>query len=167
MTSPKKTTLLLGYGNVDRQDDGLAWHILQKVAGNYALSFVDPYEEIQNEDGKPHFLFQLQLVPEISELVAGYERVCFIDTHTGRIPEEVKLTNLQPGFQNSPFTHHMTPETILELASTLYGKRPEAILVSARGIEFGFSQSLSPQAAKNVDLAVELILKWLNDGGIL
>ena len=164
MTSIQKT-LLLGYGNVDRQDDGLAWHIMQQIAGNFDLSIIDPYEEIQNEEGKPHFLFQLQLFPEIAELVSSYDRVCFIDAHTGRIPEEVKKTILEPGYQRSPFTHHMTPETVLELASSLYGKAPEAILVSARGYEFGFSQSLSPQATDNVLQAATIIQEWLDNGG--
>ncbi len=157
-----KKTLLIGYGNPDRQDDGLAWHILFQLAGRIdrpvnfdtGISFIDHQQS-------PDFLFSLQITPEMIDIIKDYERVCFVDAHTGNIPEEVRLALLRSEFQKSPFTHHMTPETCLSLHENIYHRLPEAILVSVRGYEFQFIQGLSPSTEKLVDSAIQLIWDWL------
>lgn len=155
-------TLIIGYGNVDRQDDGVAWHVLQHVINSLGYAQADLFENNSPVSfGDVDFLFQLQLVPEFSELVAGYERVCFVDAHTGSVPEDVHFEVLIPGYQHSPFTHHLTPNSLLAMTSSVYHKSPEAILVSVRGYEFGFTQDLSEMTASFVPAAVDLILKWL------
>ena len=60
---------------------------------------------------------------------------------------ELSIRSLEPAFQRSPFTHHLTPDSLLSFAQTLYGRAPQAILVSIRGYHFGFSQELSPETA--------------------
>ena len=157
-----KKTLLIGYGNPDRQDDGLAWHILFQLAGRIdrpvdfdtGISFIDTQQS-------PDFLFSLQITPEMIDIIKDYERVCFVDAHTGNIPEEVRLVPLRSEFQKSPFTHHMTPETCLSLHENIYHRLPEAILVSVRGYEFQFSQALSTRTETLVNSAIELIWDWL------
>ena len=37
--------LIVGYGNPDREDDGVAWHILQKLAQHYGLGQPDAQVE--------------------------------------------------------------------------------------------------------------------------
>jgi hydrogenase maturation protease len=158
-----KKTLLIGYGNPDRQDDGLAWHILFQLAGRIdrpvdfdtGISFIDFQQS-------PDFLFSLQITPEMIDIIKDYERVCFVDAHTGNIPEEVRLVPLRSEFQKSPFTHHMTPETCLSLHENIYHRLPEAILVSVRGYEFQFNQILSTRTEILVNSAIELIWDWLN-----
>ena len=164
-SSHLRPALILGYGNVDRQDDGVAWHVLARLAKNLGRAFpLTPDDEIQSTSSPPDLLFVLQLVPEHAETISQYGRVCFVDAHTGRVPEEVQFTTVESQFQNSPFTHHLTPSTCLTLAETLYGRRPEAVLASVRGYEFGFSRSLSGRTETLVEWAVERILKWLNPG---
>lgn len=158
-----KSTLFLGYGNFDRQDDGVAWHVLAALAhhlGRQAPS--SPEESFEPNGETPDFLFDLQLMPEMAETIAAYERVCFVDAHTGRVPEEIHLEELCCEFQTSPFTHHLTACSCLSICEALYGKTPEAILLSVRGYEFGFSQSLSPRTQALVEPAVEKVLSWLN-----
>lgn len=147
---------------MDRQDDGVAWHIL--VALRKSLLIPDP-ENIEEElSGAPElaFLFQLQLTPEIAEMISTFDRVCFIDAHTGAVPEDVHFKELSPSFQHSPLTHHLTPESLLSIIQTLYEKQPVAILVSVRGFEFEFSQSLSSRTERLVPFAVERILSWFD-----
>jgi len=155
-------TLIIGYGNVDRQDDGVAWHVIQGVI--LALGFTAPLE-MEDENpisfGNTDFLFLLQLTPELSETLTRYDRVCFVDAHTGSVPEDVHFEHLQPGYQHSPFTHHLTPNSLLAMTESIYQKVPDAILISVRGFEFGFSQDLSDSTAALAPQAVELILKWL------
>jgi hydrogenase maturation protease len=158
-------TLIIGYGNLDRQDDGVSWHVLVRLAERLHLPFAaSPEEPIPTRDDVfPHLLFDLQLVPEMAEIISRYQKVCFVDAHTGRIPEEVKIESLQAIMQNSPFTHHMTPETCLSLANTLYNSQAKAVLVSIRGYEFGFSHTLSPKTLPLADQAVEMIESWLSE----
>ncbi len=159
-----RKTLLLGWGNVDRQDDGVAWHVLVAVAKYLGLPV--PAEDdldFPPNEGQPDLLFVLQIVPELSEIIAQYERVCFIDAHTGNIAEEVATQPVEASYQRSPLTHHMTATTLLALTDMIGHCAPQAILVSIHGYEFGFSRSLSESTANLIPRAMEDILQWLNE----
>ena len=157
-------TLILGYGNFDRQDDGIAWHVLAEAARRLDCSVPSsPEEEFPLNDGAPDFLFELQLTPELAETIAQYERVCFVDAHTGAVPQDVNVSVIAAEFQASPLTHHLTAQSLLTFAQTLYDARPEAILVSVRGYQFGFERTLSPLTAELAQQAAEVIVKWALD----
>ncbi|HMD89865.1 MAG TPA: hydrogenase maturation protease [Anaerolineaceae bacterium] len=155
-------TLIIGYGNPDRQDDGVAWHVLASVAQKLEKTVPKSFEEeFESGGGSPDFLFVLQLVPELAETLASYKRICFVDAHTGNVPDDIQLVNVAAQFQTSPFTHHMTAATCLTLTQTIYHKLPEAILVSVRGHQFGFTQTLSTETGELVNQAANRILEWL------
>jgi len=154
--------LLLGYGNLDRQDDGVAWHILRQVAERLNKQLPDIPEEYLYELSPSITVgFALHLIPEHAEWLSRYQRVLFLDAHTGSVPQDVSFTLLKPQFEPSPFTHHLTPATCLALCETLYQKSPQGALLSVRGFNFNFSQSLSPSAQLLLEPAVEQVLKWL------
>jgi len=157
-------SLVIGFGNLDRQDDGVAWHILASLAKRLGRNPDNSTQEDYEFGGSaPELVFVLQLTPELSEKIAQVDQVCFVDAHTGSVPEELHAVPLTIEFQNSPFTHHMTPETCLALANALYGNAPPALLVSVRGYEFGFSRSLSTQTQALVNPAVDRVWDWLED----
>ena len=161
------TTLLLGWGNPDRQDDGAAWHILADVArrsGRPAPDELGESFDFPDFPGELDLVFQLQLTPEMAETLAGYDRVAFIDAHTGSVEHDLNLRRLSAQFQTSPLTHHLTAESCLELAQRLYGASPEAWLVSVRGYHFGFSRELSDATAALVDQAATMLVGWLKTG---
>jgi Ni,Fe-hydrogenase maturation factor len=177
-------TLIIGYGNPDREDDGVAWHVLEKLAHRFdcPIATVDELALISqltqsggetetDEDSgsllalaqRPvHLAFALQLTPEMAETLAQYKQVCFIDAHTGAYPEEIRVAPVEPGYQASPFTHHLTPESCLTLAETLYGHVPSGLMVSIRGHRFGYGVELSDQTAALVDKAMVEIVNWIN-----
>jgi hydrogenase maturation protease len=159
-----KRTLILGYGNFDRQDDGVAWHVLAEVARRLgcAVTF-SPEDEFPPNDGAPDFFFDLQLTPEMAETIALYDRVCFVDAHTGAVSNDVNVSEIDAEFQASPLTHHLTAQSLLTFAETLYSARPEAILVSVRGYQFGFERELSPLTAELAQQAAEVIVRWVLD----
>ena len=162
-----KKLLILGYGNPDRQDDGVAWHVLRAITLKLSLPAPASYEDEFPECAQIDFEFHLQLTPEMAEDIHAYEYVCFVDAHTGNISEAVRLVSIESEFQASPFTHHLTPQSLLSICKTLYSNRPEAALLSVRGYHFGLSQQLSQDTAELVSTAVELIWNWMNARALL
>lgn len=161
-----KKLLIIGYGNPDRQDDGVAWHILRAITLKLGLPAPDTYEDEFPECGQIDFAFYLQLTPEMAEDLHAYEHVCFVDAHTGNISEPVRLIEVKSEFQASPFTHHLTPQSLLSFCETLYRTKPEAALLSVRGYHVGLSQQLSEETAELVPQAVALLSDWMNSRGL-
>ena len=159
--------MIIGYGNPDREDDGVAWHILRALTIKLGLASPKSYEDEFPESAPIDFVFYLQLTPEMAEEIAFYDYVCFIDAHTGNIPETVRLISVESEFQHSPFTHHLTPQSLLSLCETIYGKKPDAALLSVLGHRFLFSRQLSEETEALVPQTVDLIWDWLKARNIL
>ena len=153
--------LVIGYGNVDREDDGVGWHVLEKLSDHFGNPVMTLDGGTFDQTHNPQLVFVLQLTPEMAESLAKYDYVCFVDAHTGAYEEEVRLTAIEPGYQSSPFTHHLTPESCLELAQALYGRIPQALVVSVRGYHFGYRTELSEQTMPLMQVAVEQIIDWV------
>jgi len=161
------TTLILGYGNLDRQDDGAAWHVLSQLMQEFGLAkptSIDVDEYFKEKD--IHFLFQLQLLPELAYDLDRYDFAVLIDAHTGAIPNEVNVEEVRPNFQSSPLTHHLTANSLLSIAQQIHPKYPHSILVSIRGYQFTFTQQLSSKTAELIPIAVAKILEWMNNQNI-
>ncbi len=155
-----KNTILIGFGNPDRGDDGAAWHLLKLVLNEACCEEDDLFSsEIIHAGPGLDIWFNFQLLPEMAEKVAEYERVIFVDAHTGDIKEDICFTQVQPEYQHSPLTHHFNPPSCLALAHSLTGKHPEAWLLSVRGYQFAFNRSLSAQTQALVEKAFEMLKK--------
>lgn len=155
------SSLVIGYGNVDRQDDGAGWHVLDLLAGWLGLE--PDGQDLWSEDGTICLHYTLQLTPELAEFIAQFERVCFVDAHTGQEKGEIHVAPVEPAYQASAFTHHMAPATCMFLTEKLYEKRPEAILFSVKGYAFGFQKGLSKRATILADTAARQIWSWLRE----
>ncbi len=156
-------TLIIGYGNADRQDDGAGWHILRNLALRLGEKVSDdPGEMFEVFSEKADLMFILQIYPELAETVSHYDRVCFVDAHTSDIPDPISWQEISPEYEKSPLTHHMSPRTVLSIAATIYEHQPTAILVSVRGYHFQFERELSPETEKLADQASERIWEWIN-----
>jgi hydrogenase maturation protease len=155
-------TLIIGYGNPDRQDDGVGWHILKYLAERIGHSIPDdPGASIEIESDIVDLLFTLQIYPELAETISHYQRICFVDAHTSNIPDEISWTVLNPEYEKSPLTHHMSPKTVLSIAAMIYDHKPEAILVSVRGYDFQFERSLSSKTEELTIKAEKRIWDWI------
>jgi hypothetical protein len=55
---------------------------------------------------------------------------------------------------------------LLSITETLQHAVPETVLVSIRGYEFGFDQSLSEKTAHLTRQAADIIMKWLSEPNI-
>lgn len=157
-------TLIIGFGNPDREDDGLAWHVLSRLAQHLGYPLPSgPEEGFFPEGINPDLWFVLQLTPEMAEDFSHYQRLCFVDAHTGDIPQEIFLRPVEQSAPASVFTHHFTPASSLAIIRSLYKTNPEAVLLSLRGYSFRFSRELSEPAQTLVDPAVQTILDWLGE----
>ena len=153
-----KKTLLLGYGNPDRGDDGVAWHILQTLFKEKEMPDVDLFCcDFVPLDEKTDVYFNFQLLPEISEILKNYQRAIFLDAHTGEIVEGIRLAEVKPVYSNSPFTHHMTPSALLALTESISGGYPSSWLLSIRGFEFEFNRELTAKTRELAEQAIQML----------
>jgi len=165
---PSERTLIVGIGNPDRQDDGVGWHIVRSLAGRLGGTVLETLDDdLCQLEPSPVLVCLLQPIPEMAESLSCFDRVCFVDAHTGSYAEEMRFAELQPDYQGSPFTHHLTPQSCLALAGSLYGRAPKGVACSVRGYEFGFERSLSERTSALADQAIERICAWLEQASPL
>ena len=134
--------LIVAYGNPLRSDDGVAWRAAD------ALSRKFPKAEVE-------ILCFHQLAPELAETVSRFAAVIFIDAASPRQgadkPGEVQIERIgQETIDHkdaTPFSHVLTPHTVVALATTLYGAKLRASLVTVTGENFEHGESLSGAVA--------------------
>ena len=137
-------TLVLGWGNPARGDDGLGPALIEALA------------EMELPGVATDTDFQLQV--EDAAEVARYRRVIFVDAdRAGREP--FSWRRLEPAKQKINFsTHSVAPAAVLALAAELFQARPEAWLLGVRGYRFDeFEEQLSGRASKNLEAATEFL----------
>jgi hydrogenase maturation protease len=123
--------IVIGYGNPSRADDGLGWHAAKKLS-----------EEIR--DPRIEILTLHQLTPELAEPLSRAVCVVFIDSSVEGEPVTLRCRRVSPGVpQPAAFGHHLTPDTLIALSDVLYGRAPEAFVVSVTGVSFDFGETLS------------------------
>ncbi|MGD1018086.1 MAG: hydrogenase maturation protease [Verrucomicrobiia bacterium] len=140
-------TLVLGYGNRSRTDDGVGWFVLERL----------------QELGLPNveLLTSHQLDVDHAELITGFDEVIFVDAAIPQSPEPISRTVVQPCFRSHAVAHYLTPGDLLALAQTLFSQAPRGILFSIRGSDFNFGSTLSPateRAAGDVVRQIEDLL---------
>jgi hydrogenase maturation protease len=144
-------TLVIGYGNPSRQDDGAGLAVVNDLRGRLGLPALEEGDDGGADLGAGLDTLFLQLLsPELAETLAGYDHVAFVDAHTGAIQELVHRTPLEPRPGASMASHHMKPSQLLALTVQLYGRAPTSELISIRGYDFDFGSTLSPATQEGV-----------------
>ncbi len=158
----RQKTLIIAYGNRDREDDGAGWHILDRLARQLELETPQfPGDQVCTKDGKLTLLYLFQLLPEMADDVDGFEQLIFIDAHNSPSLPDLLFEKVSPDQTHSAFTHHMNPGELLAIAQVLGKKLPEAWMLSVRGFSFCFEPSLSQNTAELVDRAFSTLLNHL------
>ncbi|MBD3184366.1 hydrogenase maturation protease [Candidatus Poribacteria bacterium] len=138
-------TIVIGYGNFHRQDDGVGHYIVQEV------------ERQAGESIDTVCCHQLGI--EQSETIKDYDIVIFADAYVGHREEDLKVASLEATFTQSAFTHHLKPDSLLALTQNIFQKTPKAYIVSVKGYDFDFGTDLSTRTQKWADIAVKKILE--------
>ena len=155
-------TLVIGYGNIDRADDGVAFCVinaLRRCLGQKTLS--EDNTGLDELGAQVDSIFLVQLAPEIIDVLADYRQVIFVDAHVYEGADNLHCAPISPAYAPSTFTHHMTPAMILALLKLLHHEGPTGHLVSIRGYDFDFHRDLSADTKALVEPAVEYILRMV------
>ena len=163
-------SLIIGYGNIDRADDGVAYEVINALRRHQGR---EPLGEentgLEELGAEVDSIFLSQLTPELMELLCDYDRVVFVDAH---VKEENQIDDLHcvdvlPEYTPASLTHHLTPGMLLVLIKAVYRREPIGHLVSIRGYDFGFHRNLSAGTRALMGQAVDYLLQWLNGHGHL
>ncbi len=156
-------TLILAYGNRDREDDGAGWHILDNFCQHFQLPTPQfPGESLEIPTLSLRLFYLFQLLPEMAVDIADAEQVIFIDAHNSEQLPDLIFEDLQASSRHSAFTHHLAAGELLAICQTLTGSHPKAKMLSVRGFSFQFKQDLSEQTAQLVQKASQALLKELD-----
>lgn len=127
--------LIIGYGNSLRADDGAGIVIAQKMARHF------------NAAGLPtRLITETQLLPEMAADISApsINTVVFVDTSLQSNAAQVEINKIDVDTQTASTGHQLYPAALLLYASLLYGRNPQAWLVTIPGVDFAHGESFSP-----------------------
>jgi hydrogenase maturation protease len=141
--------LVIAWGNPLREDDGVAWHVLEGL------------RTLRPRPGLPplHLRHAQQLTPEMAECISRSQGVVFVDARREGAPGEIRCEPVAPAASTSPLGHALSPQALLLLAEALYGRSPQAVVVSIAGQRFGMGDSLSPAVRRSLKWAVRAVVR--------
>lgn len=158
-------TLVIGYGNVHRADDGVAYHVvnaLRQRLGQQSLG--EDQTGLEDLGAETDSILLTQLAPELIDILGDYDQIVFVDAHVRDDVPDLCHEIVPPEYVISAFTHHMTPAMLLALLKAIHQQEPVGHIVSIRGRDFDFNESLSASTQALVGPTVELIIGLLGKG---
>lgn len=139
--------LVICYGNRLRGDDGVAWHVAERLVA----------------DGRPagaEVLCAHQLTPELSLEVSRASVVVLVDAAVDGAPGTVRrrTVTITDGHPAGPaWSHGMTPGTLGRLSAALYGRVPPMEVVTVTGASFAVGEHLSAAVAAALSVAADAV----------
>jgi hydrogenase maturation protease len=153
--------LVIGFGNLDRGDDGAAFHVVNRLRARMGRRLLEEGNSGLEELGSQTAVFVRQLVPELSADIGGYDRLVLVDAHIPQDRRPLRCRRVRPEPWRSAFSHVLSPASFLWLVQTICGRVPEAFVVSLRGQEFAPGRDLSAPTAGLVGPAADAIWRLL------
>ncbi len=143
-------TLLVGYGNLSRRDDGAGVLVAEAVEK-------EAFDDVEVRTCQ-------QLHVELLDEFSKFERIVLVDAST--TGPEVELRKVRPSSEGHlASSHHLGPELLLRLAQLTRSGEPELYLCAVRGENFDFGEELSAEAAVRVRSAVDQIRSLIGKKG--
>lgn len=146
----KIRTLVVGYGNELRRDDGAGPMVARTIGEHHVPGVaVETFH---------------QLLPEHAARIASAEVVIFVDaTQDGA--EKVSVRRIHPAIQPEFCGHRCDPETLLYWCCQFVSQAPHAWFVQIPGTDFEIGDGLSPSARCHVREGVASILGMITENG--
>jgi hydrogenase maturation protease len=136
-------TLVIGYGNELRRDDG-AGPAVARMIGEMNLPGVTV--EVCH-----------QLLPEHAVNISTADRVIFVDA-TCDSADDISIRRIHPSFTPEFSGHHCDPQELLFWSSGFSARVPEAWFIQIPGSDFGMGEKLSMHAGRHVQSALASVL---------
>jgi hydrogenase maturation protease len=155
LDEPSRGFQIIGYGNPQRQDDGIGPYVIDR------LSTV-----LKSVDGI-HLQKLPQLEPAIVDELQRADRIIFVDATLLEVHGGWRLDPLRPALGIwPPTTHHFTPMFILGLLQALYHCNPPSWLASVQGYNYGFGCGITPRAKTSAERAITAILALVHENSL-
>lgn len=145
----RKPTLVIGYGNSLRSDDGIG----QKTA--IALS------QMKLKDLTAMAVHQL--TPELVEKIREFEQIIFLDAEVNSDRIKVKEIEINTVESKQKWTHYFNPESLINLTNYLYQKIPKTWLITIpiNNIELG--EEISKEVEEEADKVIQYLVKTFRE----
>ena len=143
-------TLIIGYGNPLRGDDGVGVRAAEWLAEELGSLVVGGGETPPLPGAGVEVIACQQLNIELAAAVAEADRLILMDASAGGTPgvlTEHTLAPVSPPQTGASLSHYLHPASLLATAQILYGKAPPATLLTISGAAFDHGETLSPPVA--------------------
>ncbi len=150
-----KNIVLLAIGNTGRGDDGLGWHLADRLS------------ETNTNNLQIEYRYQLQV--EDALLISQYSTVIFADATLEPLENGYAFEPCLPADHYFYSSHMQNPSTILYLLACLYGKAPKAFLLTMSGYSWELGENLTSMAEKNLSQALICLqnqVEWLQKSNL-
>ncbi|MCT0224152.1 hydrogenase maturation protease [Synechococcus sp. CS-1328] len=190
LMAAESTVLVIGIGNLLRQDDGVGRWLVEDLAqekrAQEKRAQESPARESLAQQDWSRRMPELQLrpchqlLPELAEDLARSERVLFVDAWLAGAgdpgSDQPRLERLdsasrqgEPGpegdaddsVEGGLGAHRCGPEQLLQLCAWAYGHRPAAWVLLVPGEHFGHGTHWSPRLQRQLPEARALLRRWL------
>jgi hydrogenase maturation protease len=134
--------LVIGYGNTLRRDDGVGPRVADMVedlrlAGVRTISCP-------------------QLTPELADPLSQAGAAVFVDVAADPA-DRVRMRRLDASGSSQVLAHASDPQTLLALSRDVFGRAPDAWMLTVPAEDLAFGEQLSPTARRGVAGAVRAI----------
>lgn len=136
-------TLIIGYGNSLRSDDGIGRYLAEKIE--------------QEQWPKVQTLSVHQLTPELVTAIATIDQVIFLDAQSHLQENTLQLQELSPKIPTAGLGHRGDPGELLSLTQELYGKTPRAWWLLMPVHNFDWGETFSVVTNQSIPIAIQ----WL------
>jgi hydrogenase maturation protease len=145
-------TLIIGYGSTLRSDDGVGYVI--------AETMMDQQENAPS-NGHPSnvdVIARHQLTPDLADNLSRVQKVIFIDACADDAPGEIRIREVAPKGENwGAFAHEMSPEVLLDCVKDVFGRLPQAHLITIGGENFAIGEGLTGKVQAAIPKVIELV----------
>jgi len=142
---------IAGFGNIDRQDDGVGIILASRIA-----------EWLRGKSGNEVKLsLEHQLLPELAEELDDVDLAIFVDADIRQHESGWNIAELCPSSRIDGFNiHSMSPAWLLELAGQLGTSPKRALTLSVSGNSFDFSEHITKTCETRMCAAEKAFHEW-------
>ncbi len=133
--------LVVGIGNVARQDDGLGWAFVDWLEGSGAC-------------GQAESVRRYQLLLEDADLFARFDRVLVVDATRDEAVAAYAILVPEPRLDVTFTSHAMSVPCVMAAAATCFGRRPAVEVLAIRGYSWDLQVGMTAGAAASLDAAI-------------